>query len=100
VAASGDVGGDAAVSGRRSVGTWLGVHAGEPWRDADGAASGVFVAPLVQVVPVGTWWTACFHPVEPKVDVDIVLPAEWDGDVLEQVDLELAVLGLADGTVR
>jgi uncharacterized protein len=73
-----------------------GVAEGSPWRWPDGSAGGVFEASLVKVVPEGTFWTACFHPVDPVVDVDIVLPVEWVGGALEEVDLELDVLRLAD----
>jgi hypothetical protein len=47
----------------------------------------------------GTFWTACFHPVDPVVDVDIVLPVSWHGAVLEEVGLESDILRNADGTV-
>src|SRR5262249_35227062 len=68
--------------------------------DADGAASGVFVASFVKLVPKGTYWTVCFNLADPVVDVDIVLPVRWIDDVLEEVDLELDVLRFTDGTVR
>ena len=34
------------------------------------------------------------------VDVDIVLPVSWAGDILEEVDLELDILRAPDGTVQ
>jgi hypothetical protein len=86
--------------GEDRFGRWLGVARGDPWRSADGSQRGVFVESLVKLVPSGTFWTACFHPVDPVVDVDIVLPVRWAGDVLEEVDLELDILRFTDGCVH
>jgi uncharacterized protein len=86
--------------GDDEFGRWLGVAQGSPWRDADGAASGVFVASFVKLVPRDTFWTACFNLGDPVVDVDIVLPVRWTDNVLEEVDLELDVLRFADGSVH
>jgi hypothetical protein len=85
--------------GEDAFGRWLGVTAGDPWWKADRSPGGVFVAPIVKLVPSGTFWTACFHPADPVVDVDIVLPVQWVDGALEEVDLELDVLRSADGTV-
>jgi uncharacterized protein len=90
----------ARLLGADEFGRWLGVAAGDPWWQADGLRTGVFDGPLVKVVPDGTYWSACFYPVDPLVDVDIVLPVTWIDDVLEEVDLELDVLRYADGSVR
>jgi uncharacterized protein len=60
----------------------------------------VFEQSFVKVVPSDTFWTACFNPVDPVVDVDIVLPVRWVDDALEEVDLELDILRSADGSVR
>lgn len=86
--------------GEDEFGRWLGVTKGDPWWAADRSRSGVFVISFVKVVPSGTFWTACFNPADPVVDVDIVLPVRWADDVLEEVDLELDVLRSADGSVR
>jgi hypothetical protein len=86
--------------GEDAFGHWLGVRGGDPWWAADGSRSGVFEAPLVKLVPSGTFWTACFHPVDPVVDVDIVLPVRWIDDVLEEVDLELDILRSSGGSVH
>jgi uncharacterized protein len=88
------------VLGEDEFGRWLGVAAGAPWWWPDRSLGGVFVAPLVKVVPAGTFWTACFHPADPVVDVDIVLPVQWIDGALEEIDLELDVLRSADGSVR
>jgi protein associated with RNAse G/E len=60
----------------------------------------VFERSFVKLVPSGTFWTACFQPVEPVVDVDIVLPVRWVDGALEEVDLELDILRSADGSVQ
>ena len=86
--------------GEDAYGRWLGVARGEPWWAADRSRSGVFLGSLVKVVPHDTFWTACFHPVDPVVDVDIVLPVRWVDNVLEEVDLELDILRSADGSVH
>jgi hypothetical protein len=88
--------------GEDEHGHWLGVAEGDPWfRSEDRGQGGVFVAPLVKLVPHGApFWTACFQPIDPVVDVDISLPVTWDGDVLEEVDLELDVQRFLDGRVE
>ena len=85
--------------GEDRFGRWLGVRRGDPWQRADGSHGGVFAQPLVKLVPTGTFWTACFHPVDPVVDVDIVLPVQWADGRLEEVDLELDILRTAKGQV-
>ena len=85
--------------GQDAFGRWLGIRRGDPWWPADHSRSGVFEHSFVKLVPSDTFWTACFHPVDPVVDVDIVLPVRWIDDVLEEVDLELDILRSADGTV-
>ncbi len=88
----------ACLLGEDAFGRWLGVARGNPWWAADGSHSGVFELSLVKVVPSGTFWTACFNPVDPVVDVDIVLPVCWIDDALEEVDLELDILRSAAAT--
>jgi hypothetical protein len=90
----------ARLLGEDENGRWLGVAEGAPWWESDGSGAGTFVAPLVKLVPRGTYWSACFQPIEPVVDVDVVLPVAWLGDVLEEVDLELDVVRTTDGVVR
>jgi hypothetical protein len=86
--------------GEDAYGRWLGLTEGDPWWTADRSRSGVFLSSFVVVVPRRAWWTACFNPADPLVDVDVVLPVRWVGDVLEIVDLELDVLQTADGRVH
>jgi uncharacterized protein len=90
----------ARLLGEDAFGQWLGVARGDLWWAADRSHAGVFERSLVKVVPSGTFWTACFHPVDPVVDVDIVLPVRWVDGVLEEVDLELDILRSDDGRVR
>ena len=85
--------------GEDRFGHWLGVRRDDPWWTADRAQGGVFAQPLVKLVPNGTFWSACFHPIDPIVDVDIIHPVSWIGDVLEEIDLELDILRSADGEV-
>jgi uncharacterized protein len=82
-----------------SYGTWLGAGVGTPWRSADGTRSGVMDTPLVKLVPANTFWSVCFHPSDPHIDVDIILPVKWEDGRLEEVDLELDVMGYRDGRV-
>ncbi len=89
----------ATLLGEDVFGRWLGITRGEPWWAADHSHTGVFEQLFVKVVPSGTFWTACFHPVDAVVDVDIVLPVRWIDGVLEEVDLELDILRSADGHV-
>src|SRR5262245_48550465 len=88
----------ARLLGEDVYGRWLGVTRGTPWWTTDGSRSGVFETSLVKLVPTGTFWTACFNPIDPVVDVDIVLPVRWLDGALEEVDLELDILRLADGS--
>jgi hypothetical protein len=54
---------------------------------------------LVKLVPTSTFCSTCFQPVDPIVDVDIILPVSWIDDVLEEIDLELDILRAADGEI-
>jgi uncharacterized protein len=85
--------------GADAFGQWLGIRRGSPWWAADKSRSGVFEYSFVKLIPPGTFWTACFHPRDPIVDVDIVLPVCWSGNKLEEVDLELDILRAANGAV-
>jgi uncharacterized protein len=89
----------AVLLGEDAHGRWLGIAQGRPWSSADGLSAGTFTHSFVKLVPVDTWWTACFQESDPIVDVDIVLPVQWIADTLEEVDLELDILQYADGNV-
>ena len=88
--------------GDDAFGKWVGVAAGDPWRSADGTRSGVFLETLVKVLPINTFWTACFYPGDISIDVDITLPVRWVDGGVDETDLELDVLFSASGqlTVR
>ena len=90
----------ASLIGEDEFGRWLGVARGNPWWSADRSRSGVFDSSFVKLVPSGTFWTVCFNPADPVVDVDIVLPVRWPDNALEEVDLELDLLRTADGRVQ
>jgi len=90
----------ACLLGEDAFGRWLGIAKGAPWWAADHSRSGVFEVSFVKLVPSDTFWTACFHPVDPVVDVDIVLPVRWVDGAIEEVDLELDILRSADGSVQ
>ncbi len=89
----------ATLLGEDAFGRWLGIRCGDPWWTADRSPSGVFEHSFVKLIPSDTYWTVCFHVVDPVVDVDIVLPVRWTDDVLEEVDLELDILRSAAGDV-
>lgn len=65
----------------------------------DRTHSGLFVESFVKCIPYDTYWSVCFHPHDPIVDVDIILPVTWTGTVVKEVDLELDILRNGDGTV-
>lgn len=90
----------ARLLGEDAFGRWLGLTQGDPWWRADGSPAGAFETSFVKLVPHHTFWTACFHPMDPVVDVDIVLPVQWNDEVLEEGDLELDILRFADGTMQ
>jgi hypothetical protein len=90
----------ARLLGEDEFGRWLGVARGEHWWSADRSRSGVFETPIVKLVPEQTYWTACFQPVDPLIDVDIVLPVRWTGGALEEIDLELDVVRGTDDITR
>ncbi|CAN5709787.1 hypothetical protein BH10CHL1_BH10CHL1_28030 [soil metagenome] len=81
-------------------GRWLGITRGDPWWTADRSRVGVFEQSFVKLVPSGTFWTACFNATNPMVDIDIVLPVCWIDNTLEEVDLELDILRLDDGSIH
>lgn len=89
----------ASFLGEDTFGCWLGLSKGEPWWSADRSRSGVFEESFVKLVPNGSFWSTCFNLADPIVDVDIIQPVSWSGNVLEEVDLELDILRSGDGRV-
>jgi predicted RNA-binding protein associated with RNAse of E/G family len=59
-------------------------------------------AGFVALVPEDAWWTAEFYWDHPwlAVYVNIGTPCEWDGDRVTQIDLDLDVVRLLDGSVK
>jgi hypothetical protein len=97
----------ASLLGEDAFGNWLGIARGNAWWSADRTRTGLFDHSFVKLVPRETFWTVCFHAMEPQlpylqqalVDVDIVLPVRWRDGAIEEVDLELDILRSADGRV-
>jgi protein associated with RNAse G/E len=88
--------------GRDEHGVWLGARAGAPIQRGDEPvkhATGDFIT----LIPHEAWWTAVWNdPVNDaiRVYIDIATPAEWDGDTVRMVDLDLDVIRASDGAVR
>lgn len=74
------------------LGTWLGVSAGT--RSVYHGRPSVEQIPFVVLVPHDAWWTGMFNPPPRTSEVycDIATPAEWDGDTVRIVDLDLDVV--------
>lgn len=92
---------DARWLGADAHGQWLGLETGA-WLSRPGAG---FHAHCEQVVlmPHDAWWCATFYGPDERrpVDlyVDIATPAEWDGDEVRCVDLDLDVIQGVSGRV-
>ena len=74
------------------TGTWLGVDAGTS--SVYHGRPSVEQIPFVLLIPHGQWWTAMFNPPPRTSEVycDIATPAEWEGDTVRIVDLDLDVV--------
>jgi protein associated with RNAse G/E len=74
------------------LGTWLGVTAGT--RSVYHGRPSVEQIPFVLLVPHDAWWTGMFNPPPRTSEVycDIATPAEWTGDTVHIVDLDLDVV--------
>ncbi|MDQ7906660.1 DUF402 domain-containing protein [Phytohabitans sp. ZYX-F-186] len=74
------------------LGTWLGVTAGT--RSVYHGRPSVEQIPFVLLVPHDAWWTGMFNPPPRTSEVycDIATPAEWEGDTVRIVDLDLDVV--------
>lgn len=82
-------------------GVWLGAPAGSTSRR--GSEPPVTLAmPYVLLVPAGQWWSALFNgePARTEVYCDITTVADWDGDQVTMVDLDLDTLRSRDGRVK
>src|SRR3990170_2267471 len=74
------------------LGTWLGVSAGT--RSVYHGRPSVEQIPFVVLVPHDAWWTGMFNPPPRTSEVycDITTPAEWEGDTVRIIDLDLDVV--------
>jgi protein associated with RNAse G/E len=74
------------------LGTWLGVSRGT--RSVYHGRPSVEQIPFVLLVPHDAWWTGMFNPPPRTSEVycDITTPAQWDGDTVRIVDLDLDVV--------
>jgi len=74
------------------LGIWLGVSGGT--RSVYHGRPSVEQIPFVVLVPHDAWWTGMFNPPPRTSEVycDITTPAEWDGDTVRIVDLDLDVV--------
>ncbi|RYE80199.1 MAG: DUF402 domain-containing protein [Myxococcales bacterium] len=92
---------DARWLGADAHGQWLGLETGA-WLSRPGAG---FHAHCEQVVlmPHDAWWCATFYGPDERrpvdIYVDIATPAEWDGDEVRCVDLDLDVIQGVTGRV-
>lgn len=90
--------------GEDEHGVWLGGPEGTPVRR--GAEAPISSPRFAILIPRGLWWTATFNenvsgsPFGYVVYVDVCTPAEWDGDTVSAVDLDLDVAMNAEGDVH
>ena len=58
--------------------------------------------PVLQLVPPGAWWALSWWIGHPRLElyVNINTPAEWQGDRIVYVDLDLDVVRMVDGRVE
>lgn len=92
---------DARWLGADAHGQWLGLETGV-WLSRPGAG---FHAHCEQVVllPYDAWWCATFYGPDERrpvdIYVDIATPAEWEGDRVECIDLDLDIIRGVTGRV-
>lgn len=90
---------DGVFLGTDAHGTWLGFPRGtthlRPGLVYDSDVDSV------TLIPDRGWWLATFHApgIWCEVYVDIAIPADWDGNVVRSVDLDLDVIRRSDGSV-
>jgi len=94
---------DVARLGEDDHGVWLGGADGTPVRR--GTEPPIASPRFALLVPRNEWWTATFNesvarsPFGYVVYVDMCTPAEWEGETVSSVDLDLDVAMNADGEV-
>ncbi|XSG76892.1 hypothetical protein ACP8Y2_07765 [Herpetosiphon llansteffanensis] len=85
--------------GADKFGHWLGIVAGSRWQASNGQ-QGTFEQAFVKLIPANAYWSACFNLSGKLIDVDIVLPHQWNDQLVEEVDLEIDLLKMADGSIE
>jgi protein associated with RNAse G/E len=83
------------------LGVWLGVARGT--ESVYHGRPSVEKIPFVLLVPHGAWWSGMFNPPPRTSEVycDITTPAQWRGDTVHLVDLDLDVVRRREtGTVE
>jgi protein associated with RNAse G/E len=74
------------------LGIWVGVVRGT--ESVYHGRPSVEQIPFVLLIPHHAWWTGMFNPPPRTSEVycDITTPAEWDGDTVRIIDLDLDVV--------
>lgn len=87
--------------GEDEHGIWLHVPSGTIAKRGPEPARPLRVG-FVSLVPAGTWWIAEFYLDDPQhsIYVNIGMPAQWDGDRVTQIDLDLDVVRNLDGSIE
>ncbi|MBM7844893.1 DUF402 domain-containing protein [Herpetosiphon giganteus] len=85
--------------GADQFGHWLGIAAGSAWQHSNGQ-QGMFEQAFVKLIPPNAYWSACFNLSDKLIDVDIVLPNQWHDQLVEEIDLEIDLLKMADGSIE
>jgi len=82
-------------------GTWLWAPPGWVARRGDDPPK-VSRALNVKLITPDAWWTAIWNDRSPEVElyVDIATPAEWSGDIVTMIDLDLDIVRRRDGSVE
>ena len=86
--------------GEDEHGTWLHVPSNTIAKRGTEPSRPIGVG-FVGLVPKDSWWVVEFYPNHPwqAVYVNIGTPPEWDGNRVQQVDLDLDVVRKVDGSV-
>lgn len=92
---------DARWLGADAHGQWLGLETGT-WLSRPGAGFHAHCEQVV-VMPHDAWWCATFYGPDARrpvdIYVDIATPAEWSGDEVRCVDLDLDIIQGVSGRV-
>lgn len=83
--------------GEDDHGVWLWAPAGTSFRRGDEPPK-VSERMWVKLITHDRWWTAIWTT-SGRIYVDVATPAEWDGDTVRMIDLDLDVVRHPDGSV-